>query len=940
MKKIYFLSFFVFTLLISISLIYYYDLVEYQTNNQISLMQNQARSSTRLIENYFTEFEEELNVWQPINDEKLLIESDTNQYIYDILKKFYFKHFDIINEISVYDDENNYILLNKNSRGFFNVRHLKNAKSPILNIDPSMRISSINNQFIYVKPIYLGEKIKANIIVKIDITPYVLLAFEDYYIGKDTWKWLFNKNGELLQAYDLKNKALSNKKIKIEHLNILPRSIDSWFEGYIKHRIQYKGENYKVISTYFPVTIFNTKFGIGFSISEESLYDSIQKNVLKIVILTILLLIAITIVFSIFLWQQKRNQNKIAQKAEEQRVLLSNIPAFVYFKDKNHKYVTSNEKFAELHDINFSEITGKSDYDLYEDKLASQRIKEDLRIFRTGHAIHNIERETLGKDNKTYWYSTSKVPYKDINGKVLGIVGITWDITDQKKNEEDLINAKQEAEASNKVKSEFLANMSHEIRTPINAVVGFADLIKEKVKDENIKGYIEAITSSSNSLLLLINDLLDLSKIEAGKLEIIFEPINTNVLFKEVENMFMIKAKEKNLGFNMEIDKDMPQYIHLDETRIRQILINLIGNAIKFTEKGYVNVVIKTDKIDIQRNLATINISIKDTGIGIKNDEKINIFDSFRQQQGQSYRRYEGSGLGLTITKKLTEMMGGKISVESELNEGSIFTITIPNVNISKSIDNKEIYDLLENKEVIFKKSSILIIDDNEVDRHLFKESINSESLVFYEASIGENGIRKAIELTPNIIVIDLMLPQIDGWEICKSLKSNTETKNIPIIALSSMPKTNNKKLIEQGFSGYITKPFSKKKIISELINFLEYDTINKQYENIQTDKFSLSDDLVNLSINDENRNKFPEIISNLENTFVSLYDNLLKTSKINDIESFAKEIIIFGEKNNIKILKLYGVELSKYVDSFDIENMNKTIDVFPKILKKIKKLI
>lgn len=940
MKKIYFLSFFVFTLLISISLIYYYDLVEYQTNNQISLMQNQARSSTRLIENYFTEFEEELNVWQPINDEKLLIESDTNQYIYDILKKFYFKHFDIINEISVYDDENNYILLNKNSRGFFNVRHLKNAKSPILNIDPSMRISSINNQFIYVKPIYLGEKIKANIIVKIDITPYVLLAFEDYYIGKDTWKWLFNKNGELLQAYDLKNKALSNKNIKIEHLNILPRSIDSWFEGYIKHRIQYKGENYKVISTYFPVTIFNTKFGIGFSISEESLYDSIQKNVLKIVILTILLLIAITIVFSIFLWQQKRNQNKIAQKAEEQRVLLSNIPAFVYFKDKNHKYVTSNEKFAELHDINFSEITGKSDYDLYEDKLASQRIKEDLRIFRTGHAIHNIERETLGKDNKTYWYSTSKVPYKDINGKVLGIVGITWDITDQKKNEEDLINAKQEAEASNKVKSEFLANMSHEIRTPINAVVGFADLIKEKVKDENIKGYIEAITSSSNSLLLLINDLLDLSKIEAGKLEIIFEPINTNVLFKEVENMFMIKAKEKNLGFNMEIDKDMPQYIHLDETRIRQILINLIGNAIKFTEKGYVNVVIKTDKIDIQRNLATINISIKDTGIGIKNDEKINIFDSFRQQQGQSYRRYEGSGLGLTITKKLTEMMGGKISVESELNEGSIFTITIPNVNISKSIDNKEIYDLLENKEVIFKKSSILIIDDNEVDRHLFKESINSESLVFYEASIGENGIRKAIELTPNIIVIDLMLPQIDGWEICKSLKSNTETKNIPIIALSSMPKTNNKKLIEQGFSGYITKPFSKKKIISELINFLEYDTINKQYENIQTDKFSLSDDLVNLSINDENRNKFPEIISNLENTFVSLYDNLLKTSKINDIESFAKEIIIFGEKNNIKILKLYGVELSKYVDSFDIENMNKTIDVFPKILKKIKKLI
>ena len=239
--------------------------------------------------------------------------------------------------------------------------------------------------------------------------------------------------------------------------------------------------------------------------------------------------------------------------------------------------------------------------------------------------------------------------------------------------------AKIEADKANEAKSEFLANMSHEIRTPLNAVIGISELLSNTIKDKKQQNYMNTINNAGNSLLLIINDILDLSKIESGKMELNFKPIKLHAIFKEIETIFMQEVHNKEIEFFVEIPNDIPELILFDEVRIRQILLNLIGNAVKFTEKGYVKLSIETvpsNKRDMRQ--VDLRLSIEDTGIGIPKSEKERIFQAFTQISGQSIKKYGGTGLGLSITKKLVEMMNGKISLESEVGKGSCFRVWLP----------------------------------------------------------------------------------------------------------------------------------------------------------------------------------------------------------------------------------------------------------------------
>ena len=247
----------------------------------------------------------------------------------------------------------------------------------------------------------------------------------------------------------------------------------------------------------------------------------------------------------------------------------------------------------------------------------------------------------------------------------------------------ELKYAKLEAEKANDAKSEFLANMSHEIRTPLNAVIGISELLQNSIKDDKQQNYIKTINSAGNSLLLIINDILDLSKIEAGKMELHYKPIKLHAIITEIESIFMEKVHSKEIKLFVDLPNDVPEIILFDEVRIRQILLNLVGNAVKFTEKGNVKLSIKampSNTGDINR--FNLHLSVEDTGIGIPEVEKEKIFEAFTQISGQSIKKYGGTGLGLSITKKLVEIMNGKISVESEVDKGSIFHIEFSNVQI------------------------------------------------------------------------------------------------------------------------------------------------------------------------------------------------------------------------------------------------------------------
>jgi signal transduction histidine kinase len=268
----------------------------------------------------------------------------------------------------------------------------------------------------------------------------------------------------------------------------------------------------------------------------------------------------------------------------------------------------------------------------------------------------------------------------------------------------ELQKAIKEADIANNKKSEFLANMSHEIRTPINAIIGFSDLLEHNVKDLKNKNYVKSIQDSSNVLLTLVNDVLDISKVEAGKLEFEYEPTNIRLILQELENIFSNKAKSKALSFNVIIDNSLPEILILDEVRVKQILFNLISNAVKFTHNGSINIVVTSSKTDSNSKINLI-LEVEDTGIGIDPTEQKLVFDKFTQQRGQSNKIYGGTGLGLSITKRLTELMNGTITLNSEVNKGSTFRITLNNIEVQDSKKSKNKHSSSTQKNVNLNKN-------------------------------------------------------------------------------------------------------------------------------------------------------------------------------------------------------------------------------------------
>jgi len=399
-------------------------------------------------------------------------------------------------------------------------------------------------------------------------------------------------------------------------------------------------------------------------------------------------------------------------------------------------------------------------------------------------------------------YSEEKIHLENTQRAVLNIL-------------EDYSEAKEKAEESTKLKEAFLANMSHEIRTPMNAIIGFSDILSKGKLAEKEMEYVKTIKSAGENLLTIINDILDISKIEAGMMTFEEHTFSVNEIFKSLNVMLMGKAKEKNLELVFSCDEDVPDSLLGDPTRLTQIIINLTGNAIKFTQKGTINVRAKVLKNspNCPENIrgegnTSLEFSVTDTGIGIPEDKLKYIFERFRQAESHITRKYGGTGLGLSIAKQLVELQGGTLSLKSEFKVGSTFSFCIP---YKKSVEDKQKPEIIGEKYNMEKlgKLNILLVEDNQLNVKLILSLFSEYNLKLQVAENGSVGIEKLKENNFDIILMDMEMPVMNGYEAATIIRKELKN-NIPIMAMTAHAMAGEReRCLSLGMNDYISKPIN-----------------------------------------------------------------------------------------------------------------------------------
>ncbi|QDV45690.1 Aerobic respiration control sensor protein ArcB [Stieleria neptunia] len=532
-------------------------------------------------------------------------------------------------------------------------------------------------------------------------------------------------------------------------------------------------------------------------------------------------------------WDVTEHQMAEAQLVQERFLLhtiLNNLPDFIYFKDTESRFLRVSRAHADrLGLATPSDAIGTHDSEYFPQEYAAAAREDELKLIRTGQNILGREEHAIWPDGSETWVATTKLPLRDEDGQIVGTFGISRDISELKSTAESLERAKQAAEAANRAKSEFVANLSHEIRTPMNAIIGMAELLVRAGLDDLRTQQAKTILESGESLLNLLNDILDFSRIESGRVELDPVPGDVAECARGTIRMLSVRADEKSIQLDCEVAPDLPKLILADFVRLRQILVNLIGNALKFTSQGQVTLSVApvpSDEAPRDDTEVCIRFAVSDSGIGIPADKLNVIFEEFEQADKSTTRRFGGTGLGLAITARLVRLMGGQIDVQSQVGRGSMFSfaLTFPVIDSAGSGQSGEDASATSAQAARPRRPLRILLAEDGVTNQMVATMMLSD--LGHDVAVALDG-RQAVELSANetfdLILMDVEMPEMDGLEATRLIRERergTDT-HLPIIAMTAHAMaTDEQRCLDAGMDAYIAKPI-RQDIVFETIERL-----------------------------------------------------------------------------------------------------------------------
>jgi len=595
-------------------------------------------------------------------------------------------------------------------------------------------------------------------------------------------------------------------------------------------------------------------------------------------------------------------EKALKRSEEKYRGIIENMNLGMTEIDTEERIIYANQRFCIMSGYDLDELVGKKATDLFLEGTKQKLMSN--HIFQRQYGItKSYEVAVKTKNNEDHWWLISAEPLLNEDESVRGTIGVHLDITKQKKLQQQLREEKSDADKSSKSKDIFLTNMSHEIRTPLNAIMGLGKLLSKSDVNAQQKYYLNGIESASENLLGIINDLLDFSKIEAGKITIENISFNLENICKQVVNILMHKTEEKGLLLTQEVDERIAPVLLGDPYRINQVFMNMLSNAIKFTEHGSIS--LKASLLEEGDDWQKILITIQDTGIGIKEEYINHLFDKFTQEDETVVRKFGGTGLGMSITKQLMELMGGSISVESKKNVGTTIILNFNcKIGISRVIEKKK---TIKNDTSNISGKRILLVEDNNLNRLLAHTILTEYGAMVTEALNGVESIELMKKHTFDIVLMDIQMPVMDGIQATKIIRKEINA-TIPIIALTANAiKGKLEEFLNAGMDDFIYKPYDEIKLVNPIAKWLN-KTAASQAENTNEEAVSVVRSNIHvLSLPIADSNSSP-VLPPVDVTVPEgpLYDlTTLKNIGRNDMGFITKMLQLFIEETPPATLKI-----------------------------------